>query len=192
MAKKLILTVCSGNIHRSVIAQLCLSRELVNIGKGNDFEVLSRGIQGTMGTKPPAHPNLRHYSMEYGHTEPCLRKIGIEIPFDQKATLIDEQIVKQASLILAMDKEVLSKKRTPQGERMSLLDQFPEYAHNMRLFMELVGRKEDVKDCGGKDDPDFHRREVMTINEVAKTGIHTMIQWVEEFEADKERRRSNG
>src|SRR3989338_615333 len=188
MGKKLVLTVCSGNIHRSVIAQLCLDRELVNIEKDTEFEVLSRGIQGTMGTNPPEHPNLRYYPMEYGHTDPCLREIGIEITAGQKATVIDEQIVKEASLILAMDKEVLSEKRTPKGEPMSLTDQFSEHAFKMRLFMELVGEKGDVQDCGEKDDADFHRQEVMSINEVAKAGIHTMIRWVEELEAKKERK----
>lgn len=177
MGKKIVLTVCSGNIHRSVIAQLCLSRELVNIGRETEFEVLSRGIQGTMGTKAPEHPNLLFYEMECRHTPPCLEEIGIEIPSSQKAILIDEQIVKQASLILAMDKEVLSEKLTPQGEPMSLAGQFPEQAYKMRLFMELVGRKENVTDCGGKDDANLHRQVVISINEVAKAGIHNIIRW---------------
>ena len=180
MVKKTVLTVCSGNIHRSVIAQLCLSRELVSIGREIEFEVLSRGIQGTMGTKPPDYPNLLFYEMERRHTQPCLEKIGIEIPASQKATLIDEQIVKRASLILAMDDVVLHTKLTPQGEPMSLADQFPGHVSKMRLFMELVGKKEDVEDCGGVDDADFHRQVVMSINEVAKAGIHTMVQWASE------------
>lgn len=33
MGRRIILTVCSNNIHRSVITQLCLNRELVNIMK---------------------------------------------------------------------------------------------------------------------------------------------------------------
>lgn len=172
MESKIMLTVCNGNIHRSVIAQLCLSRELVNIGKEIEFEVLSRGIQGTMGTVAPKYPNLRSYEMEYSHTEPCLKEIGIEIPLDQRATPIDEAIVKQASLILAMDEGVLRTRTN------SLLLQFPHYTSKMRLFMELVGKKEDVPDCGGVDDAALYQKVVMSINEVAKAGIHNMIRYV--------------
>ncbi|PIU10858.1 hypothetical protein COT27_00955 [Candidatus Kuenenbacteria bacterium CG08_land_8_20_14_0_20_37_23] len=177
MERKVVLTVCSGNIHRSVIAQLCLSRELVNIGREMEFTVLSRGIQGTMGTIAPKYPNLLFYEMERRHTQPCLEEIGIKMPSGQKAMLIDEQIVKQVSLILAMDQEVLRTKCTPEGVPMSLIDQFPGHISKMHLFMELVGRKEDVTDCGGKDDAALHQDVVMSINEVAKAGIHTMIQW---------------
>lgn len=148
----------------------------MNIGREREFEVLSRGIQGTMGTAAPKHPNLLFYGMECRHTQPCLREIGIEIPLNQKVTLIDEEIVRRASLILAMDENVLRTKRTPQGEPMSLLDQFPKYASKMHLFMELVGKQQDVQDCGDIDDADFHRQVVMSINEVAKTGIHAMIR----------------
>lgn len=175
--KKTVLTVCYGNIQRSVIVQLCLSRELVKIGKEAEFEVLSRGIQGTMHTEAPKHLNLRYYAMEYGHTEPYLKEIGIEIPLEQKAILIDEEIVKLACLILAMDEEVLRTKRTKEGVPMSLMAQFPDHVSKMRLFMELVGKKENVPDCGDKDSAKLHRKMVMSINEVAKAGIHTMIRW---------------
>jgi protein-tyrosine-phosphatase len=168
MRKKLILTVCSGNIHRSVIAQLCLNRELVNIGRETEFEVLSRGLQGTMGTGAPKYSNLLFYEMEYRHTQPCLKEIGIEIPINQKATPIDEAIVERASLILVMDEKVLH----------SLERRFPKCIFKMRLFVELVGKKEDVPDCSGVDDATFYRQVVMSINEVAKAGIHTMIQWI--------------
>ena len=47
----------------------------------------------------------------------------------------------------------------------------------MCLFMELVGKKEDVPDCGDVDDAQLHRKVVMSINEIAKSSIHTMIQW---------------
>lgn len=107
-----------------------------------------------------------------------MEEIGIEIPSCQKAMLIDEQIVKQASLILAMDQEVLSEKLTPQGEPMSLVMQFPDHVSKMRLFMELVGGKENVRDCWGVDDADFHRKVVMSINEVARAGIRNMIRLV--------------
>lgn len=160
MGKKTVLVVCNGNIHRSVIAQLCFSRELVNIGEKTEFEVLSRGISAHM------YPDLRNYEMEYGHTEPCLKKIGVEIPIEQKATLIDEEVVKRASLILAMDDVVLR----------ILTAQFFDYVSKMRLFMELVGKKENVADCGGIDDAALHRKVVTCINEVTKAGIHTMIR----------------
>lgn len=172
--RKIVLVVCGGNIHRSVIAQLCLSRELVNIRQEAEFEILSRGIQGTI------YPNLRYYAMEYGHTEPCLKKIGVEIPLEQKAMLIDEEVVKQASLILAMDEMILRTKRTKEGVPISLMAQFPDHISKTHLFMELVGKKENVPDCFGADDATLHQKVVTCIDEVAKTAIHTMLRWANE------------
>lgn len=170
----MVLVVCSGNIHRSVIAQLCLSRELVRIGKEAEFEVLSRGIQGTMDTDAPKYPNLLFYEMECYYTQPCLEVIGIEIPTDQRATPIDEATIEQSSLILAMDVAILRTKEN------SLTRQFPSHISKMRLFTELVGREEDVPDCGGSNDAVLHQSVVMLINEVAKAGIYNMIRYASE------------
>src|SRR3989344_2190019 len=109
--KKLILTVCNGNIHRSVIAAACIDRKIRDQGLTTRYEVLSRVLQGTQGTKPPLHKNLRDYPMEWPLTEPSLRELGIEIAEGQAATPITRAIAERASVILAMDQLVLSQKQ---------------------------------------------------------------------------------
>lgn len=79
-----------------------------------------------------------------------------------------------------MDEEVLRTKRTKEGVPMSLMVQFPDHVSKMRLFMELVDKNKNVTDCGDVNDATLHRKMVMSINEVAKAGIHTMIRWARE------------
>src|SRR3989344_5878715 len=75
----LILTVCKGNIHRSVLAEACISKYLQELGLEGSFKVASRGLQGTCGTAMPKFPNMRCYSLEYGYTEPILQELEIEM-----------------------------------------------------------------------------------------------------------------
>ena len=60
---------------------------------------------------------------------------------------------------------------------MSLLDQFPGQVHKMHLFMELVGRKDNVPDCAGVTDSDFHRGVVMLIYETVQKGVQELIRF---------------
>ena len=45
MEKKTVLVVCNGNIHRSVIAEICLNQELEVENSGMDIRCISRGIK---------------------------------------------------------------------------------------------------------------------------------------------------
>ncbi len=56
---KTILIVCKGNIYRSVIAELCMQKEIKKIGKEDTISVVSRSLQGTMGLPLPKHLNLQ-------------------------------------------------------------------------------------------------------------------------------------
>lgn len=127
-----------------------------------------------MNTPAPKYPNLYSYQKEYGLTSPWLEKIGIEIPVDQWATPIDEATVERASLILVMETAVLRTKEN------SLMRQFPGHISKMRLFMELVGKKEDVPDCGESNVASLYQQVVTSINEVAKAGILNLIRWARE------------
>ncbi len=51
--KKLIMTVCKGNIHRSVIAALCVKKTIKELGLESEYEIMSRGLQGSAGTDLP-------------------------------------------------------------------------------------------------------------------------------------------
>ncbi|OHA24279.1 MAG: hypothetical protein A3G52_02070 [Candidatus Taylorbacteria bacterium RIFCSPLOWO2_12_FULL_43_20] len=169
----LILTVCKGNIHRSVLAEACISKYLQELGLEGSFKVASRGLQGTCGTAMPKFPNMRCYSLEYGYTEPILQELEIEIPETKIATPIDEGIVQKASLILAMNSEVLC------GFANCLVNQFPKFGFKMRLFSEMAGDIRDVPDCAGKTDTEMYRQVNLTIHATAKNGIQKMCQLAE-------------
>lgn len=144
--EKIILTVCKGNIHRSVIAAACINRVLIRRGMSKTFRVISRGLQGSFGTAPPRRPSILDYPEEWALTAPALHERNIEIPMNQTATPVSLSDVEGASVILAMDKYVLDEK--PE----SLMNQFPDHRLRMFLFMELAGLSVDVPDCAGKRD----------------------------------------
>ena len=104
---RLILVVCRGNIHRSVVAESCIRKNLQELGLEDKFQVTSCGLKGSCQTAMQKFPNMRYYPLEWGHTQPILRDLGIEIPETQIATPVDKGIVQQSSLILAMDQQVL-------------------------------------------------------------------------------------
>ncbi len=167
--KKLLLTVCNGNIHRSVIAAACIDRKIRDKGLTNRYEVLSRGLQGTQGTEPSRHKNLRDYPMEWPLTEPFLRELDIEIADDQATTPITRTIAERASIILAMDRPVLSQKQN------SLLNQFPDLSTKMLLFSELAGKIEDVPDVGGVADVTIHRASVEMIHSIIEKHFEDLL-----------------
>lgn len=173
--KKLILTVCKGNIHRSVVAELCIRKNLQEFGLEDKFQVSSRGLQRSCQTSMPKFPNMRHYPLEWGHSEPILRDLGIEIPETQIATPVDKSIVQDASLVLAMDQQVLC------GFPNCLIKQFPELGFKMRLFSEMAQNILDVPDCAGKTDTGMYRQVNFTIHSTAKIGIRNMCQLAELF-----------
>lgn len=171
--KKLIVTVCNGNIHRSVIAAACIRDMIDNRNLKARYEVLSRGLQGTMGTDASKHRNLRDYPVEWPLTAPVLSELDIEIAIDQQATPITLSVVERASLILAMDRLVLSRKRN------SLLNQFPDLRSKMLLFRQIAGKIEDVPDTGGVTDPVVHRQAVYMIYTTIRSHFDELLRLVE-------------
>lgn len=168
--KKLILTVCWGNIQRSVFAQLCLTRELAKRGLEKEFFVLSCGIQGSCGTTPTMHHNLMGYEKDWVQSKPWLEKIGIEIPETQISTPISRDIVDKATIILAMERKIM------QDKDAGLLVQFPDVALKMMLFTELVGRTDDIPDCDGKEDNSLYERVILGIDMISRQGIDRLIE----------------
>ena len=176
--KKLVLTVCWGNIQRSVIAELCLSRELAKRKFEGKVEVLSRGIQGSCRVPKPKFDNLMWYPKQWQPSEPYLKQIGIEIPNTQRFVPVDEGIIERASLILVAEKGIL--KVDPNGPHREhpnagLLTQFPSAAYKMILFTELVDRTDDIEDCGDREDSDSHGKLILGIEEISRKGIAKLI-----------------
>jgi protein-tyrosine-phosphatase len=173
--KKLILVVCKGNIHRSVIAALCIEKMLKRLGRESEYETMSRGLQGSDGTEPPRFSNLRAYATEWLLTAPILEEIGIEIPLSQVATFVTEGVANDASLILAMDQGVLC------GLPHGLINQFPHFGFKMRLFQELSGSTNDIVDCAGKTEIQTYRDTILAINSIVQNNIVHLLRLVTIF-----------
>lgn len=180
--KKLILIVCNGNIHRSVIAEQCINRALRQNGLELRYTAVSRGLQGTGGTESPGNKNLRDYPLEWSLTKPILDELGITLPSDKVATPITVRIVEEAILILAMDRSVLLTRSN------SLVQQFPLSGFKMRLFCELDGRTNDVPDCFGWHEVDRYRRVISEIHTIASGRIQLLLALAEILTIQKERK----
>ena len=177
---RMILVVCNGNMHRSVIAEECIKNALNKNGLTEEYFVLSRGLQGTGGTKPPKYPNLRNYPLEWSLTEPILDELDITIPTDKVSTPIDEKIVTESSLIIAMENGVLFTKEN------SLVRQFPKMRFKMKLFTELEDKADDIVDLYSQKDPAIVRREVMRIDSIVKTHLRQLLAWADSLTPPEE------
>ncbi|MEK7077221.1 MAG: hypothetical protein AAB967_03245, partial [Patescibacteria group bacterium] len=171
--KKLIIFVCNGNMHRSPIAERITQKLLSERGLEGTYEVVSRGIQGTVGTKPTKHRKPIEYDLEWNASLPTLQKLGIELA-DHVSIPITKNLVERASVIVAMAHDVLT--REPNGLNL----QFPEYRRKARLFTELAGKEEDVPDCGGVGDTEVHRATIELISEVLHEHFDELIAWINE------------
>lgn len=174
--KKLIVTVCKGNIHRSVVAALCIQKCLAQKGLQDQYLVISRGLQGSAGTAMPKYVHLSSYPMEWSLTEPVLRELGITVPATQVATPITFEIAQEASIIIAMDSLVL---RTLPN---SLVRQFPELEFKMKLFSNLYGSDEDIEDCGGSDNKLLHELVNRQISTMVHEHLYRLIEFVNSME----------
>lgn len=172
MQKKIVMFVCKGNIHRSVIAELCLKQELEKFNLSNQFKVISRGIQGCCGTAMPKHENMTQYEIEWSLTKPILEKLGIDLLEIARhiARPIEKGDVQKADIVYAMELTVLGK--SDDALPNSLRIQFPEYFSKMHFFGELEDRDEELLDCGGSADPDLH----LLVNERIVYAIRKNIQ----------------
>jgi protein-tyrosine-phosphatase len=135
--RTLILFVCNGNIHRSVIAEVCTRNQLIESGLEGSYEVVSRGIKGMMSTSLSKFPNIRLYPLQWRLAEPSLRDFGINVPRGKITTPISREDAERAAIIFAMDRDVLSDLPN------ALETQFPDLRYKMRLFREIA----DVPDC---------------------------------------------
>jgi|SRR3989338_5363893 len=151
--KKLILIVCNGNIHRSVIAEICLNRELEKRGLGDEIVCISRGLEKRDGGKC----RMMDFPTEWTLTKPVLRELGVVVLENRGAQLIDVDIIGKSSLILTMDRRVLN----------ILNQKFPQCTTKMMcLFSTLavgcVGWQfaagVDILDLKGITDPELHRK----------------------------------
>lgn len=167
---KLILTVCNGNIHRSVIAAVMIERALMKRGIHRQYRVESRGIAGSAGTDAPLKRNIRGYPMEWSLTSKALATFDINMPEEKQATPITRGIAEEASVILAMDRHVL------EGRANSLRRQFPDLGAKIYIFTALAGRSDDIPDLFRSDDEQLYIRVVEDLHAIIENNLEVLLK----------------
>lgn len=176
--KKLILVVCWGNILRSPVAEALINKKLSNQKLDDKYYCLSRGIQGTNGVPAPKHPNLKGFADIYDTIKSKLRELGIEEVAEHISTPVDLDIIQQASIIFAMDQDVLTgRKEHPEA---GLMNQFPEANNKIRLFTELIDEQSGIDDPYGAADASNYLSTINQIYQVLDRGFNQLISILEE------------
>lgn len=104
---KSVLIVCWGNIFRSPVVETMLNRKMSELGFSNIVFCISRGIQGQGGIPAPKFNTFPDYTEEYKLAKPVMDRYGINID-SHVAKPVDAQTAKNADLIIALGKKVLS------------------------------------------------------------------------------------
>ncbi len=167
--KKVIVFICKGNIHRSAIAEQILKKILREKGLSDQFNVISRGITGSAGTKPTLHKNITAYD-EWKFSKPSLEEFGIDIT-KHEARPITEDVASNADVIVAFDKIIL------EDDEVALKKQFSQFHGKMHLLSELEGSAEEIPDCGEVEDLEFHRMVTKRIHGIINNHWEELIKW---------------
>jgi protein-tyrosine-phosphatase len=172
--KKMILFVCKGNTHRSVVAEICLRQILKEFGFNEEFEVASRGISGCCGTVMSKYVNMTELIENWLITKPILEELGVDLSevSSHIARSITREDIEKASIVFAMELDVLG--GDSKNLINSLIGQFPEHSSKIHFFGELDGNTGDIPDCGKSKDKQLHR----LINERIVCGIRNNVQFI--------------
>jgi len=175
--KKSILIVDMGNIMRSVIAQELIKRKLAEDGLSDNYDVSSRGIQGTPASPVvPTHANLSYYNSANGSNAwesslPALQKLGIEEAFKKhKATVVNAADLESAIIVIVTDAKVMD------DPKYGLKVQFPGYDKKMILITELVGSSEGIADAyKAGTEGNKYETTVYQVADVVERGYKTLL-----------------
>lgn len=168
--KKLIIFICNGNIHRSVVAAECLRNVFKERGIDSEFLVNSYGLQGTNGTDLPKHRHLSEYPKEWKAAKPTLQKLSIDIS-KHSFQKITATVMKNASVVVAMDDKVYSRAKN------SLMKQFPDQAYKIHRFSELTPRHQIIKDPAGSGDEMLHKKIIEGIRFTLNKKYENILEW---------------
>lgn len=169
--KKIVIFVCNGNIHRSVIAAQCFRNVLKKHGLNSRFVVDSYGLQGTQGTTLPKHKRLSDYPKEWKAANPTLQKLKINIS-DHSYQKITINVVKKAEVVIAMDNKVYSSKKN------SLTKQFPNQIKKIHVFSELTSHHKYMKDPVKSNDKKLHKKIIKSIYSTLNKNYKIILTWV--------------
>lgn len=169
--KKQIIFICNGNIERSVVAAQCLRNILKEKRISSKFSVDSYGLQGTQGTVLPKYKHLSQYPKEWKAAKKILQKLDININnhSSQKITL---NVVKKASVIIAMDKKVYLRNKN------ALLKQFTKYKNKIHVISELTKDYKDIKDPAGSGNKELHKKIIEKIHTTMINEYKTILTWI--------------
>jgi len=169
--KKLIVFICNGNIHRSVIAAEFLRKILKEQKIGRSFFVDSYGLQGTKGTNSPKHKHFSEYPKEWEAAKLTLQKLGVDIS-KHSFQKISGAVMKKASVVIAMDNKVYSTAKN------SLMNQFPNYTEKIHRFSELTMNHRGIKDPAGSSNVKLHREIIRNIYSTLNKKFKDILGWV--------------
>ncbi len=165
-ATKSIVFVCRGNIARSAFAEALLKQELAKQGLSDKYQVISRGVQGTIvDPEPVKFPNITHYKELYKQAKPALDKFGVDLSL-HRSTPIDGNDARKATLLLAMDR------KTKEG----LLQLFPKQAKKILLLSELAGKQQDIIDPEGVSGVSQQEQIFAQIRDTLVAGLPKLIE----------------
>lgn len=136
MSPRKITVVCMGNIARSPTAAKLIERKLKKNGLESQFEIISRGVQGSSQEYKdmPRFTNLSQYPI-YKGLKPWFDEHDIDLS-NHASTPISEDVAEESTLILAMDKKI----------QLILLKLYPEMRDKIYLFTELIDKEIDILD----------------------------------------------
>lgn len=166
---KTIIFVCSGNIQRSVIAAEILKNILLEQKLSHQYQIVSRGLQGSGGRTPPKHAQLKDYPVEWEASRPAIEALGINID-DYVSTPISRDDADDASVIIAMNESVLS------IEEANLVNQFSDLLSKLHHYGELdetVG----VVDLADEMKANKHQLMIFAMNDLLRDKWQTIISW---------------
>ena len=119
-----ILFVCTANQFRSPIAVACLTRELAEAGKTENWQVSSAGSRTADGHK--THPQAVR----------AAKKIGLDVS-GHRSREVKSKLLEAADLIIVME----------QGHKEALAFEFPESHSKITLLTEFIGESmSDIPD----------------------------------------------
>lgn len=170
--KKLIVFICNGNIHRSVVAAESLKKILKSNEIAEKYLVSSYGLQGTNGTDLPKHKNLCEYPKEWKAAQPTLQNFGIDMRdhISQKITPI---VMEKANVVIAMDDKVYSLANN------SLIKQFPEYTSKVHRFAELTQNNNGIEDPAGSGSKKLHKEIIENIYTTLSLRYKDILEWAQ-------------
>ncbi|TSC71354.1 MAG: Uncharacterized protein G01um101448_1214 [Parcubacteria group bacterium Gr01-1014_48] len=170
---KLVVFICNGNIHRSVIAAESLRKILKDNRISPKLSVSSYGLQGTKGTDLPKHKHLSEYPKEWKAAKPTLQNFGIDIS-KHSFQKITPTVMKKASVVIAMDDKVYSRAKN------SLTKQFPNYKGKIHRFSELTMNHRSIKDPAGSGSEKLHKKIIEDIYSTLAKRYKDILVWIKQ------------